>query len=121
MWTKAQQKEYQREWAKRNKKHLNEYCRKWMTENRARWRIATMMFLGGKCEHCENNDRRVLQIDHVNGGGGKEIKTLKGSWGQPKKLKEIMLSILSGENRYQLLCSNCNWIKRFEQEGALLP
>jgi hypothetical protein len=22
-----------------------------------------------------------------------------------------------GDGRYQLLCANCNWIKRFEREG----
>ena len=50
-------------------------------------------------------DRRCLQIDHVFGGGTKENKRNRGNSYLRKVLEDI-------EGRYQLLCANCNWIKR---------
>lgn len=68
--------------------------------------------LGGKCVHCGNSDYRVLQVDHINGGGVKEIKEK----GQYKYRTDIIKMIEDGtvHTKYQLLCANCNWIKRYE-------
>ncbi len=65
--------------------------------------------LGGKCSRCGIDDHRVLQIDHVNGGGTKDCKKMVGV-----KNKTILERVLSGSKDYQLLCANCNWIKRHE-------
>ncbi len=74
-----------------------------------RMRVATLAALGGICVRCGFSDERALQVDHINGGGWKERKELGG------KMKKIVLeSILAKENKYQLLCANCNWIKRTE-------
>jgi NADPH-dependent 7-cyano-7-deazaguanine reductase QueF len=65
--------------------------------------------LGNKCVRCGITDIRVLQIDHVNGHGNKEHKELK-DYG-------FMLKVLADtEGNYQLLCANCNWIKRYENK-----
>ena len=62
---------------------------------------------GNKCCKCGFNDKRALQIDHVNGGGHREI----GSMGR----HEFYLKVLNDDSgKYQLLCANCNWIKRIE-------
>lgn len=45
-------------------------------------------------------------MDHVDGGGTQEIKRL----GYHRMLRRI----LAGASGYQLLCANCNWIKRHE-------
>lgn len=74
--------------------------------------------LGGKCNHCGNSDIRVLQFDHINGGGRKEIKKFRFSgylhflYNQLIQDKDIFL------NKYQLLCANCNWIKRVENKES---
>jgi hypothetical protein len=52
-----------------------------------------------------------LQIDHINGGGSQERKT-RTRW----EWEIIINSFEKGENKYQLLCANCNWIKRYEQK-----
>lgn len=70
-----------------------------------RFREEAIKILGGKCIRCRESDIRVLQIDHVNGGGTKERKL---NHNYSKKL------ILKNPDNYQLLCSNCNWIKRVE-------
>ena len=63
--------------------------------------------LGGKCVKCGFTDIRALQVDHVNGNGHKESKTI-GYYG-------IYGRILAGQiEGYQLLCANCNWIKRYD-------
>lgn len=66
--------------------------------------------LGDKCSKCSFKDKRALQIDHVNGGGGKEKNGVKRETAITKKLKNIKENPLN----YQILCANCNWIKRFE-------
>lgn len=68
--------------------------------------------MGGKCSRCGFSDYRALQIDHINGDGAKD-KELKISNGNPY-FKKVLDSFVKKEGRYQLLCSNCNWIKRFE-------
>lgn len=73
-------------------------------------RIATIEMFGGKCSNCGYTDWRALQIDHVNGDGNKHRKSISHNltavfW---KKEKE------KNPDKYQLLCANCNWIKRYE-------
>lgn len=63
--------------------------------------------LGSKCVHCGFSDRRALQIDHINGGGNLERKSL----GDYQLMKRISLGMTDG---YQTLCANCNCIKRIE-------
>lgn len=63
--------------------------------------------LGGECSSCGIADIRVLQIDHINGGGHQELLE-KGS-------NHVTTKIFRGEtDDYQILCANCNWIKRWE-------
>lgn len=66
--------------------------------------------MGGKCVRCGFSDFRALQIDHINGGGTKERK--KGLYWIHKKIMAMSEDEISKE--YQLLCANCNWIKKFE-------
>lgn len=47
----------------------------------------------------------ALQIDHINGGGSKHLKSLHGSIYQWLKNNNY-------PKGYQVLCANCNWIKR---------
>ena len=83
-------------------------------------RKSTIEALGGKCVRCGFTDRRALQIDHINGGGSKERKE-KGF--NMEFHKHVLQSFLKKENKYQILCANCNWIKRFEQKevGKISP
>lgn len=78
-------------------------------------RKSVLEALGGKCLKCGFDDIRALQIDHVNGGGSKERKSreYKGSFHS-----NVLKSFLAKEDKYQLLCANCNWIKRFENNEA---
>jgi len=70
-------------------------------------RRLVMALLGKRCKRCGFDDEHALQLDHVAGGGGRELRTL-GSYGLYKKVLSCR-----GEG-YQILCANCNWIKRHE-------
>jgi hypothetical protein len=74
-------------------------------------RASVVEALGGVCDRCGFSDKRALQIDHINAGGSKERKErkYKGSFHS-----HVLKSFLNKEKKYQLLCANCNWIKRFE-------
>lgn len=68
---------------------------------------------GGKCKDCGHTDIRVLVIDHVNDDGAEERRSYK------TRLGNYFYSILKKrgypQDRYQLLCQNCNIIKEFER------
>lgn len=66
--------------------------------------------LGGVCVRCGFSDIRALCIDHVNGGGTAERKSFGGH--TQRYYKMIADNVDSGE--YQILCANCNSIKRIE-------
>ena len=77
-------------------------------------RAKVLAFFGGKCmnPNCLVSggciDKRCLQIDHIQAVGKNRL--IAG---------ELYLDILESSNsreRYQLLCANCNWIKRSEKK-----
>jgi len=77
-------------------------------------RFQVIEILGGKCLHCGFSDYRALQIDHVNGDSPTDGRVTGSSY-----FKRVTESVKQNENRYQLLCSNCNWIKRYEKKEFL--
>lgn len=83
-------------------------------EYNRRWRRAAVAALGGKCQRCGFDDARALQIDHVGGDGAARRRAGErtGVAGYYKKV------IADRTGAYQLLCANCNWIKR-EENGEL--
>lgn len=70
--------------------------------------------LGNCCARCGFADIRALQIDHVNDDGYK-FKIERLDW--VKYTRHVMASLDSG--RFQLLCANCNWIKKAEREAII--
>ena len=83
--------------------------------NRERWvKYRREMYekLGGKkCVHCGFSDERALAIDHVFDDGFKERKKLKS-------ISQMRRAVLLKPERYQVLCYNCNQIKRYEKESV---
>jgi hypothetical protein len=75
----------------------------------AAWRNAVMERLGKVCVQCNNTDERWLQIDHIHGGGTKERRKHLHSLGYYQQMYDHL-------EDYQILCANCNWIKRHENK-----
>jgi len=62
-----------------------------------------------KCIHCGFNDSRALQFDHIFGDGAKDSKTSSTA-----KMRYYITHPDEARKRLQILCANCNWIKRAE-------
>ena len=73
-------------------------------------KFKVIKFLGGKCIRCGFSDWRALQVDHVNGGGSHE---------STNSYEFLSRVLQEGAKEFQLLCANCNSIKRIENgEGC---
>ena len=64
--------------------------------------------LGAKCVKCNCNDVRVLQIDHINGGGMAERRKF-GDYRMA--LLYYLKSPELAKEKLQLLCANCHVLK----------
>lgn len=86
------------------------YAQKYRNDTRnyqQKLRLKVIEKLGGICTKCKFSDVRILQIDHINGGGNKLRKTI--SW------SKFYLEILEDKHPHpvQLLCPNCHALKKF--------
>lgn len=79
------------------------------------WRDRLFKELGEVCRGCGITDSRVLQVDHIQGQGRKD--RLTKNFGRPGFGYLYFKRILETSDfrlKYQILCANCNWIKRAE-------
>ena len=62
---------------------------------------------------CGFSDIRALQLDHIAGGGLKERDKFKG----PVTMYYYYSKNLDiAKEKLQVLCANCNYVKRYENE-----
>ena len=103
---------YARIWSRKNSVviRIRSARRKQMMASRRREMFHEI--LGDRCAECGFSDKRALQIDHINGGGYKETVRFGST--------ELMYDYYLGNPsecrlKLQILCANCNWIKRAER------
>ena len=128
---KAKRASYMRLWREKDPERWTAIARrarkKWREANRGeereinrrlRYRVRQEILdlLGGqKCKQCGFDDWRGLEIDHIHGDGKDDRGTLSGLLNvfafRNKLLKPGFLA--TALLRYQVLCCNCNQIKRF--------
>jgi hypothetical protein len=115
--------EFRKRYAAKNKRsHAKRIVahRAYVNLSRAKIKQAVFDKFGGRCSNPQcgwvNADgsrgclvSACLQLDHVNGGGKAERRLMGVDRIYRKALKDF-------EATYQLLCANCNWIKRFERK-----
>lgn len=95
-------------WDKRQNRCLS--CARLVNRLYARERLAALRLevfekLGRACRRCGFDDVRALQIDHVYGDGRADNESHRGI--------RFYLKILADKTgAHQILCANCNWIKR---------
>lgn len=84
----------------------------WRKKYREEWHDKVLVIMGSRCCQCGYNaDKRALQVDHIDGGGCREsAKTGLPYW------KKVLESVDKNEGKYQLLCANCNFIKRYTHD-----
>ena len=81
-------------------------------------RRALLEFLGGRCScqgvdcyhdgPCPVDDERCLQLDHIDGHGADDRRRL----GLRNVVDYYSQHIDEAREKLQLLCANCNWVKR---------
>lgn len=125
-------KKYIKEYYKRNKIKILSRAKSYYQKNKERIKARTRMYtishpeenklarkklrfnvmseifglLGNECSICGEKDKKVIQIDHINGGGYAHFKKVSASVYTYYKI--ILKSVRSDENKYRLLCANCN-------------
>ena len=91
-------------------RYMKEYYRLYPHRQTAyRRRSKLLDVLGRRCIECGYDDVRALQIDHINGGGNVQVNKLGSKSNVYKYYLENPEFI---ERDLQVLCANCNWIKR---------
>ncbi len=117
---KSYEREYQREYRKKNTEKVRRYDREYRERHKEALnarakellqekKIEVLELLGGAvCVRCGFSDPRALQIDHIGGGGNKEAIARRHGTSYYRHIKKV------GGVGYQVLCANCNWIKRVE-------
>lgn len=97
-----------------------ERARLWAKKSREKVKQELFELLGNKCSNLNcavpnrMTDIRALQVDHINGHGLEERKIRRTK--SDSYYRYILKQIKSGSKKYQLLCANCNWIKKFENK-----
>ena len=131
-------RERDRRWREDHPKRMNLYRRRWKkahpskdarskreykkrnreivlsAERRRRWKIRLKVIssLGGRCSRCGTDDPRVLQVNHVHGGGQQELRKLHLT------NQQFHLRIANGSHTtdgLNLLCANCNVLYEYER------
>ena len=95
-----------------NNSKYREYFKAYCKMNQRKKRLELLLLAGGvECKRCGFNDQRALQIDHIDGGGIKEKHITNNVY---SFIKQVGLY----PKKYQVLCANCNWIKRYENDES---
>lgn len=104
-----QSRSYNTRWRSNNIVRAREISRKSTRSYNRKKRAEIIDFLGGECVRCGFDDWRALQVDHVNGDGHIHRKQDGTTF-----TSKLFRTIVEDPKRFQLLCANCNWIKRYE-------
>lgn len=98
-------------WREKNRWKWLEIKRNWGTKRR----FDVLCFYGGvppKCKKCGEERIWCLVIDHINNDGYQHRKSMGNKGGH-----DIYNWIVKNNyptNKFQVLCHNCNWLKRRE-------
>ena len=111
-------KKYKREWYRKNVKKMRMYHKDWYKKNlKIRREQALTRYYKYKdtifetlipvCNNCGNDNRLLLEIDHINGGGNKQRKKK----GPSQIFREYAKNPDLAKKELQILCANCHLLK----------
>lgn len=94
-----------------------------LIKDKVYWKVVTKKYrdrsrqllidiLGSKCAICGFSDIRALQFDHINSNGSQERKNRFAT--TTVMIYYYLKHIDEAKRHIQILCANCNWIKRAE-------
>jgi len=106
---KKERDAYYAGWLKQNKDSVKVYKKTYEKSRRDEIKDKLFNTLGRICKKCGYCDVRALQIDHIEGGGTKHRKSVTGIAYYNSIFNDPELL-----TKYQILCANCNAIKKLE-------
>ena len=80
-------------------------------------KIRVVGILGRQCKGCGIKDIRILEVNHKNGNGTKELKECGGS----NVLYRLIAQGKRQTNDLELLCANCNVLYEYKRGKRYLP
>jgi hypothetical protein len=101
-------RERTRKWRASNPEKVKELQRKDDLKRYHSSKDEAFELLGNKCTKCGWTDRRALQIDHIEAIGDAKRRELN------HRGRILYREVKADPTKYQILCANCNWIKRAE-------
>lgn len=109
---KEKRKAYRREWMRNYMRELRESHKQQGTKYRwnsseygQKLRLKAMGCIGGSiCASCGCDDLRILEINHINGGGNKSMKDRSNT----KQLYRKIIKHVNPTSEYNVLCRPCN-------------
>jgi hypothetical protein len=123
LWCKSCCHEKNKKWYWENKEYSKKKSKEWrdtkedkearkvkLNKKYRELKDIVINWYGNKCALCGYEDKRALQIDHKNGNGKIERKSIRPA----SLLRRIILSDFP--NDYQILCANCNTIKMYSNK-----
>ena len=109
---------------KKNKESIKRKNSAYQMDRVSTLRRSLFNLLGGPtCVQCGFTDIRALQFDHKNGGGRKESKEdeVLRSHGRCALYLRYLKDPGRAKATLQILCANCNWIKRHTHNEVRKP
>jgi hypothetical protein len=104
-YAKELSKQYNANYRIKNREYFASYAKRTYHETR----LKLMQLLGDCCKWCGHPDERVLEFDHINDDGADDRKKFSGA---RSMLDYYVKNHEEAKERLQLLCRNCNWLKR---------
>lgn len=113
MIDKTKKLEYNKLYREKNRIKIREKQR----ITRRKYKDLVLSHYGNKCKHCDFDDVRALQIDHIYNNGAEERKSLGGQQVSGWRFYKILIERSYPEG-YQTLCANCNNIKQWDTNST---
>lgn len=109
---RAYQKTYQAKWRKENEERARDIQRKHRAKYKYELKREVCNLLGGqRCVNCGVTDMRVLEVNHINGGGSAEVKRRKRETGKTYGSNDLYQDIKHNRvdrSFFNILCRPCN-------------
>ena len=132
-WTEEFKKDYSKRYRLENKESISALNKLWKNANRhtvilsnkmERDRLKKEVFqhyssVKMACANCGFGDIRALDLDHINGDGAKKRRKLFGSRLCAGTTYYRHLRKNGFPEGYQVLCRNCNWIKKIHDDNKI--
>ncbi len=95
----------------KNREYYLEYKKSYGLRQNHQLRDALFNILGRVCLDCGIIDERVLTFDHIHNDGMKDRRESKSNRTNYRKYRDNPELC---KQRLQVLCFNCNWVKRLD-------